>query len=241
MNKKKLTGMAAIAVAGLLTAMTPAVAQTGTTGTGTTGGAMGTEPGGMGSGSGSGSMGTSGSMSHDNMGKGGMGKMSAADKKFMMDAAKGGMEEVEMGKVAAANASNADVKAFGQKMVDDHSKANDQLKQLAQTKGVTLPTDMTKAQHKDMDKLSKMTGDAFDKAYVKMMLKDHKKDVAAFSKESKSGKDSDLKSWAGTTLPTLQDHLKMVQDLSGKMGGGTKSASMGKKSTHKKAATGTNG
>src|SRR6185369_15516224 len=117
------------------------------------------------------------------------------------------------------------VKAFGQKMVDDHSKANDQLKQLAQTKGVTLPTDMTKAQHKDMDQLSKMTGDAFDKAYVKMMVKDHKKDVAEFSKESKSAKDADLKSWAGTTLPTLEEHLKMIQDISGKMGGMTTSMS----------------
>jgi putative membrane protein len=249
MNHKKLTGMAAMAVAGLLTAMT-AGAQTGTTGTGTTGtgttgGAMGTESGTTGSGSGSGSMGTSGSMGsmgHDNMGKGGMGKMSAADKKFMMNAAMGGMEEVEMGKLAASNATNADVKAFGQRMVDDHTKANDQLKQLAQTKGVTLPTDMSKAQHADMTKLGKMTGDAFDHAYVKMMVKDHKKDVADFSKESKSGKDSDLKSWAGTTLPTLQDHLKMVQDMSGKMGGGTKSASMSKKSTRtKKTSTGTNG
>jgi putative membrane protein len=247
MNHKKLTGMAAMAVAGLLTAMT-AGAQTGTTGTGTTGtgttgGAMGTEPGAMGSGSGSGSMGTSGSMGHD-MGKGGMmGKMSAADKKFMMNAAMGGMEEVEMGKLAASNATNADVKAFGQKMVDDHTKANDQLKQLAQTKGVTLPADMSKAQHADMTKLGKMTGDAFDHAYVKMMVKDHKKDVADFSKESKSGKDSDLKSWAGTTLPTLQDHLKMIQDMSGKMGGGTKSASMSKhhSSRTKKTSTGTNG
>ena len=226
MNHKKFTGMAAVTVAGLLTAMTPATAQTG--------GAMGTEPG---------AMGTSGSMSHDNMGKSGMmGKMSAADKKFMMEAAQGGMEEVELGKVAAANASNADVKAFGQKMVDDHSKANDQLKQLAQTKGVTLPTDMSKAQHKDMDKLSKMTGADFDHAYVKMMVMDHKKDVAEFAKESKSAKDSDLKSWAGTTLPTLQDHLKMIQDLSGKMGGMTHSASMTKKTTHtKKTSTGTNG
>ncbi|HEV7517175.1 MAG TPA: DUF4142 domain-containing protein [Thermoanaerobaculia bacterium] len=234
MNHRKLHAMAAITVAGLLTAMT-AAAQTGTTGTGTTGGAMGTEPGAMGSGSG---------MSHDNMGKGGMmGKMSAGDKKFMMNAAQGGMEEVEMGKLAAANATNADVKAFGQKMVDDHSKANDQLKQLAQTKGVTLPADMTKAQHGDMDKLSKMTGDAFDHAYVKMMVKDHKKDVAEFAKESKSAKDADLKSWAGTTLPTLEDHLKMIQDLSGKMvGGTTHTTSMSKKTTHtKKTSTGTNG
>jgi len=163
--------------------------------------------------------------------------MSAADKKFMMNAAQGGMEEVEMGKLAAANATNADVKAFGQKMVDDHSKANDQLKQLAQTKGVTLPADMTKSQHAEMAKLGKMTGATFDHAYVKMMVKDHKKDVAEFAKESKSAKDSDLKSWAGTTLPTLEEHLKMIQDISGKMGG-SKSASMSKHNKHKMSKSG---
>jgi putative membrane protein len=182
-------------------------------------------------------------MGHDSMGKNGMmGKVSSKDKKFMMDAAMGGMEEVEMGRLAASNATDADVKAFGQKMVDDHTKANDQLKQVAQTKGVTLPTDMNKSQHSDMDKLSKMTGADFDHAYVKMMVKDHKKDVADFSKESKSGSDSDVKSFASTTLPTLQDHLKMVQDLSTKMGG-SKSASMGKHSSRSKktTSTGTNG
>jgi putative membrane protein len=182
MNHKKLTGIAAITVAGLLTAMTPAFAKT---------------------------------MKHDSMGK-----LSSKDKKFMMEAAMGGMEEVEMGKLAAANATDPDVKAFGQRMVDDHSKANDQLKQLAQTKGVTLPADMDKSQHKDMDKLAKMTGDDFDHSYVKMMVKDHKKDVSEFAKESKSASDADVKSWAGTTLPTLQDHLKSIEDISGKMGGG---------------------
>jgi putative membrane protein len=272
MAHKKLTGMAAVAVAGLLTAMTPAFAQntgtttgsnttgsgsgsgsTGTTGSGSTGttgsgstGTTGSGSGSMGSGttgSGSGSMGTSGSMGHDSMGKNGMmGKVSSKDKKFMMDAAMGGMEEVEMGRLAASNATDADVKAFGQRMVDDHTKANDQLKQVAQTKGVTLPTDMSKSQHSDMDKLSKMTGANFDHAYVKMMVKDHKKDVADFSKESKSGSDSDVKSFASTTLPTLQDHLKMVQDLSTKMGG-SKSASMSKHSSRSKktTSTGTNG
>ncbi len=204
MTYKKLTGIAAVTVAGLLTAMTPAIAQN----TGTT--------------SGSNTTGSMGSMHHDSMDKGMMGKVSHKDKEFMMKAAMGGMEEVEMGKLAAANATDPDVKAFGQRMVDDHSKANDQLKQLAQTKGVTLPADMDKSQHKDMDKLAKMTGADFDHAYVKMMVKDHKKDVSEFEKESKSGGDSDVKSWAGTTLPTLQDHLKSVEDISGKMGGGMK-------------------
>ncbi|HEY0558435.1 MAG TPA: DUF4142 domain-containing protein [Thermoanaerobaculia bacterium] len=157
-------------------------------------------------------------------------KMSASDTKFMKEAAMGGKEEVELGKLAAQKASDADVKNFGQKMVDDHSKANDQLQQLATQKGVSLPADLSASQKNDVAKLDKLSGAAFDKAYVSMMVKDHKKDVAEFKKESTSAKDSDLKSWAGTTLPTLQDHLKMVQDISTKMHP-TKSAKMSKKSS----------
>jgi putative membrane protein len=253
MDHQKRTGIAALAAAGLLMAMTAAAqtgATTGSTGdtgsssgtsgttTGTTGGATGTGSGSGSMGSGSGSMG-SGSMSHDSsMGHAGtMGKMSAKDKKFMMDAATGGMEEVALGKLAASNASDADVKSFGQRMVDDHSKANDQLKQVAQSKGVTLPADVTKSQQKDIDKLSKMNGAAFDSAYMKMMVSDHKKDVAEFSKEAKSGADTDVKSFASTTLPTLQDHLKMAQDAAAKVGG-THSASMTTKTTtHTKKTT----
>jgi putative membrane protein len=129
----------------------------------------------------------------------------------------GGMEEVELGQLAAQKASSPEVKNFGQHMVDDHSKANDQLKQLATQKGVTLPASMSAAQKQDVNKLSKLSGAAFDSAYVSMMVKDHKKDVAEFQKESKSGKDSDVKSWASTTLPTLEDHLKMVQGISSSM------------------------
>lgn len=198
MRKHNYSLATATALTGLL-ALTPALFAQSTSGS--AGGSMGT---------------SSGSMSKSTSGK----KMSSADTKFMKEAAMGGMEEVELGKLAAQKASDADVKSFGQKMVDDHSKANDQLKQLAATKGVTLPTDMSKSQHGDMDKLAKMTGADFDHAYVKMMVKDHKKDVAEFSKESKSANDPDLKGWAGSTLPTLQEHLKMIEGISGKMGGG---------------------
>lgn len=140
-------------------------------------------------------------------------KLSAGDTKFMRGAATGGMEEVELGKLAAQKASNPDVKSFGQHMVDDHSKANDQLKQLAAQKGVTLPAAMSNMQKHDVSKLAKLSGAAFDSTYVSMMVQDHKKDVAEFQKESKSGKDSDLKSWASSTLPTLEDHLKMIEGI----------------------------
>ena len=140
-------------------------------------------------------------------------KLSAGDTKFMRGAATGGMEEVELGKLAVQKASSPDVKSFGQHMVDDHSKANDQLKQLAAQKGVTLPAAMSNQQKHDVSKLAKLSGAAFDSTYVSMMVQDHKKDVAEFQKESKSGKDSDLKSWASSTLPTLEDHLKMIEGI----------------------------
>ncbi|MEP6769406.1 MAG: DUF4142 domain-containing protein [Acidobacteriota bacterium] len=143
----------------------------------------------------------------------------SADSKFVMDAAKGGMAEVEMGRMAAEKASNAEVKQFGQKMVDDHSKANDELKQVASAKGIALPSAVDPAQKAAMDKMGKLSGDAFDKAYVADMVKDHKKDVAEFQKEANSGKDPDMKAFAGKTLPTLQEHLKMVQELNAKMAG----------------------
>ncbi len=143
----------------------------------------------------------------------------SADGKFVMAAAKGGMAEVEMGRLAAQKGSNPEVKQFGQKMVDDHSKANDDLKQVASSKGMTLPTEVDAADKAKMDRMSKLSGAAFDKAYVADMLKDHKKDVADFKNEASGGRDSDVKSFASKTLPTLQEHLKMVQDLSSKMSG----------------------
>ncbi|MCA1609562.1 MAG: DUF4142 domain-containing protein [Acidobacteria bacterium] len=163
------------------------------------------------------------------MGSSAMGGSSAksADSKFVMDAAKGGMAEVEMGRMAADKASNADVKQFGQKMVDDHSKAIDELKQVATAKGMTLPSAVDPAHKAAMDKMAKLSGAAFDKAYVADMVKDHKKDVADFKKEASSGKDPDVKAFASKTLPTLQEHLKMIQDLNAKMAGRTARSTSG--------------
>ncbi|SRR5581483_11570782 len=143
-------------------------------------------------------------------------QLSAADQEFVKKAAQGGMAEVELGKLAAQNASSDEVKKFGQRMVDDHGKANDQLKQLAGSKGVTLPADLTAKDQALKDRLSKLSGEEFDRAYMKNMVRDHKKDVAEFKKESTSAKDNDVKSFASQTLPTLEDHLKQAQSISPK-------------------------
>jgi len=141
------------------------------------------------------------------------GGLASGDRKFVMEAAHGGMAEVELGKMAAEKGSSDAVKQFGKRMADDHAKASDELKQFAQQKGLTLPTDLD-AKHKQLrDRLAKLNGVDFDKAYANEMVKDHKKDVADFKRQAKSAKDPDLKSWAGKTLPTLEDHLKQAQDM----------------------------
>lgn len=103
-----------------------------------------------------------------------------ADRNFVMKAAQGGMAEVELGKLAQQKASSDDVKNFANRMVEDHQKANDELKQWVGTKSITLPTDLNAKDKATLDRLSALSGPAFDKAYMQFMLKDHKKDVSEF-------------------------------------------------------------
>ena len=147
-------------------------------------------------------------------------KSGTADQAFAREAATGGLAEVALGNLAKEKASSADVKAFGERMVTDHGKANDELKQWASSNNVTLPGDLDAKSKATQERLSKLSGAAFDKGYMQDMVADHKKDVAAFKKESTSGKNADLKAWAGKTLPTLEEHLKMAQDTAAKVGAG---------------------
>ena len=127
------------------------------------------------------------------------------------------MKEVELGKIAARQAANADVKAFASRMVTDHTKANDEMMALAKKKSITVPSQVPPMHKTDIDRLSKMTGASFDRAYIEGMVADHEKTVALFQTEAKSGADADIKAWAAKTLPALQEHLKMVKELHGKM------------------------
>ena len=135
----------------------------------------------------------------------------AADAAFMKKAAIGGMAEVQLGQLAQQSGASAQVKEFGAQMVQDHSKANDELKQIAGAKGVALPTELDSKHMKVMDRLKKTSGAAFDRAYMSDMLADHKEDIGDFTKESGSGKDAEVKAFAAKTLPTLQSHLQMAQ------------------------------
>ncbi len=136
--------------------------------------------------------------------------LSDQDRKFIEDAAKGGMQEVHMGHLAVDHGSSAAVKNFGQRMIDDHSKASGELTALAKRKGVTLPPDNPS----DVPaQLSAKTGADFDREYAKMMVEDHQKDVSEFQKEAKQGSDPDVKARASKTLPTLQSHLNQAKTL----------------------------
>lgn len=139
------------------------------------------------------------------------------DKEFMIKAAQGGMAEVTLGQMASSKGMDAGVKNFGNRMVTDHSKANDELKQLALTKGMALPAGPDKESQDLAGKLSKASDQDFDKAYINAMVEDHEKDVAEFEKASSQAKDPDLKAWAAKTLPTLQDHLKMAKETKAKL------------------------
>ncbi|HKR12153.1 MAG TPA: DUF4142 domain-containing protein [Pyrinomonadaceae bacterium] len=145
----------------------------------------------------------------------GMRNMSSQDRNFIMDAAMGGMMEVELGRMAAQQGASDAVKQFGQRMVDDHSQANTELMSIASSKGITLPAELDPKHREHVTKLSGMSGAEFDRAYVKMMVSDHEKDVSEFEKQSTKGADPELKAFASKTLPTLQQHLQMARALPG--------------------------
>jgi len=143
--------------------------------------------------------------------KGEKGQLSSKDYKFVVEATQGGMAEVQMGELAKQKATNPQVKSFGEKMVTDHNKANDELKQIVSRKGATLPTELPRKENSHYESLQKSTD--FDKDYVQHMVKDHKKDVKDFQDAAESLNDPDLKAFAQKTLPTLQEHLRTIEGL----------------------------
>lgn len=135
------------------------------------------------------------------------------DTKFAVAAADGGMMEVESSKLALTNASAANVKDFAQMMVKDHSAANDELKSAATKKNISLPAGLSDDKQKKYNDLAAKKGADFDKAYVDLMVSEHKDAVDAFQKEADKGNDSELRSWAATKLPTLQHHYEVIKSI----------------------------
>lgn len=143
--------------------------------------------------------------------------LSKADQKIVTDMAVANMAEVAAGKMALGKTQNADVKTFAQKMVDDHTKALADVTALAQTKAVTLPADVDEPHKKMAAKLDKLSGDAFDKAYMADAgVSDHSKVHAKLKGFASKAKDADVKALAAKMLPTVEEHLTMAKDMHGK-------------------------
>ena len=142
-----------------------------------------------------------------------MGDKSAADPAtFVRKAALGGMTEVETSKLAATKAQDPQVRSFAQKMVTDHSAANEELKALAKKKGLMVPTSLDTEHQAIVQKLSAKSGAEFDSAYSKQMMKDHEKTVKLF-KGAVHSSDADVAAWAQKTLPTLEQHDQLAAQL----------------------------
>lgn len=139
-------------------------------------------------------------------------QISDRDRKFVKETAESGMYEVKLAQLAMTNGSSIEVKSLAKHMLDDHSKTNSELKDLAEKKGISFPTAMNDRAMKYYDKLSKKRGEDFDKAYTKCLMMVHKKDICKYKKEAKKGSDAELKAWVNTTLPTIEHHKDMTKE-----------------------------
>lgn len=138
---------------------------------------------------------------------------STADDAFAQKAAQGDMAEVKLGQLAEQRGTNPAVKDFGKRMVQDHSKNENDLKTTASRENVVLPSGVDKADQATYDRLSKLNGEAFDRAYARDMVKDHTKDIAEFQKEAKDGHNDAIKNYAAQTVPVLQTHLELARKM----------------------------
>jgi len=149
------------------------------------------------------------------------GKVGATDERmFLQSASNGGLAEVELGKLAEQRGSNAAVKGFGARMVKDHGAANKELQTLAARKGVSFPARIDRKDEDLRERLSKLSGEAFDRAYIDAMMTDHQHDVAAFREASESASDADIREFAGRALPTLMEHLDEARRIQTAIEGG---------------------
>ena len=156
-----------------------------------------------------------------------------SDSGFVAKAGSGGMAEVRLGKLAQEKGSSAEVKQFGERMVTDHSKANEELAAAAGQAGLTSPSNLLPKEQRTAGKLSAKSGSSFDKAYMADMVKDHTEDVQLFQQEARSGRAESLKQMAATTLPTLREHLQLARQVAAKVGADTTGM------THAERASGT--
>jgi putative membrane protein len=148
---------------------------------------------------------------------------STSDDHFVAKAATCGSTEVELGKWALRNGMNPQVRSFGQHLVDDHARANQQLLTLAGKKQIGVPKTIDAKQQEEINRLSRLQGAEFDREFAKRMIKNHKEAIELFEKQSENGKDPELKAFATQTLPKLKEHLRTARALAGENEDGSKS------------------
>jgi putative membrane protein len=146
------------------------------------------------------------------------GSVPASDRDFVKKAAQGGLAEIQLSQLALTKSSNQKVKDFAMRMVDEHTKAADELRSVAAKKDIAFPTDLIPDDGALMTRLTGLSGDQFDKAYMSAMVKAHETDIAAFQKEANSSSDADLKGFASATLPALREHLRMAKESAASLG-----------------------
>ena len=176
-------------------------------------------------------------------------KAAVPDAQFVTRAAQGNMAEVNLGKLAAEKSQNDDVKKFGQMMVDDHSKAEQDLEGVASKNSWTVPKDVSAQQKAEQRRLEKLSGSAFDRAYVRMMIKDHTTDVAVCAviatktrcEAASTSANPDLKDFATRTYPTLDNHLTRIKAIHDAMVKSGTSGKAARKSSKKNTAADTSG
>ena len=145
----------------------------------------------------------------------------ASARKFVKEAAEGSATAIALGKLAQEKGSSDAVKQFGKRMVNDHSKATEELKQAAEMAKIPVSSETPNKVKKAQDKLLRLSGAEFDRAYAKMMVSDHKEDVKAFERQARDGGVSPVKNFAAKTLPTLQEHLRLAEELHASAGKGS--------------------
>jgi putative membrane protein len=135
------------------------------------------------------------------------------DADFVAKAASGGLHEVELGKLAQTNAQDAEVKKFAERMVTDHTKANQELMAAAKAANIPVPTGLAPDDQKEVDRFRALKGADFDRQYITHMVKDHEKDLDLFGRASKEAKDPGLKAFATRTIPVIQEHQKLAKQI----------------------------
>ncbi|MCC2641763.1 MAG: putative outer membrane protein-like protein [Nitrospira sp.] len=135
------------------------------------------------------------------------------DAGFLMTAAAAQKAEIALSQIAAERAESEKVKQFAHRMIEDHTKASQEVSQLALTTGITLPEELSAKQQKAAGNFSQLSGAEFDRAYIKHEMSDHKKNVAEFSAQAKTLKDPQIRQWASATLPVLKEHLMIAKGL----------------------------